>query len=137
MANLHNPAFIKKLRKQFLQWRTALWLRLQSLWLAIYKKNKYAQTIDEHIQQYIHQPHTTLSFLKALIHNPGATGAILPSSKYLANAMAAYIPLVENSFVVELGAGTGSITKAMLDRGIAAKRIIAIDFKEDLIYMRI
>lgn len=75
----------------------------------------------------IEQHATTLSFLKALIMNPRATGAILPSSKRLARAMVSHIDFIENSLVVELGAGTGVITQAMLDRGIPPQQIIAIE----------
>jgi phosphatidylethanolamine/phosphatidyl-N-methylethanolamine N-methyltransferase len=133
MNKLYKSDFINMIWDQVLQLRNALWLRLQSLWLTLYKKNKYAKAIDTHLQRYIHQPHTTVSFLKALIQHPAATGAILPSSKYLAKTMASYIPLVQDSFIVELGAGTGVITKALLDHGIAAKRIIAIEYVPELV----
>jgi len=74
----------------------------------------------------------TFSFLKALAINPRATGAILPSSKRLARMMAAQINIVEEGLVVELGAGTGVITQAILDRGISPRQIIAVEYAPHL-----
>jgi phospholipid N-methyltransferase len=66
-------------------------------------------------------------FLKALATNPRAMGAILPSSKYLAQEMAACIVPNEEGVIVELGAGTGVMTEAMLELNIAPDKIIAIE----------
>ena len=52
---------------------------------------------------------------KALANFP-MVGAISPSSKYLANAMLEPLPLERTRIAVELGAGTGAITSALLDR---------------------
>lgn len=59
--------------------------------------------------------------------NPREVGSALPSSKYLAKAMTNYIPLKKNHLVVELGPGTGVITKAILHRGIDAKNLIIVE----------
>ena len=75
----------------------------------------------------------TLSFLKALVMNPRATGAILPSSKRLARAMVAHIKFTDETLVVELGAGTGVITQAMLDCGIPSQQIIAVEYSPHLV----
>lgn len=75
----------------------------------------------------------TLAFLKALVINPKTTGALLPSSKQLAKAMASYITLSEKGLVVELGAGTGMITQAILDTGISPEQVIAIECVPHLI----
>ena len=65
-------------------------------------------------------------FLKALLWHPKTTGALLPSSKYLANCMARQIVRPNNGLVIELGGGTGAITKA-ISQHIDTKNIIVIE----------
>lgn len=73
------------------------------------------------------------SFLKALAHNPRETGAIFPSSRFLAKEMAAHVLKDSNGIVVELGAGTGAVTQALLKSGILPVNIIAIESSKDLV----
>lgn len=65
-------------------------------------------------------------FIREIAHNPGAMGAAWPSSKHLANSVAAETP-TDSGLVIELGAGTGVVTEALLERGIKAKDLIAIE----------
>src|ERR1700730_7900166 len=67
------------------------------------------------------------SFFKAILINPRAMGTICPSTHYLANEMASQIPLDCQGIIIELGAGTGVVTEALLAHGIDPKRIIVID----------
>jgi len=67
------------------------------------------------------------SFLKALIHNPREMGAIFPSSSFLAKEMAAHVLKNREGVVVELGAGTGVITKALLRSGVQPGNIIIVE----------
>jgi phospholipid N-methyltransferase len=67
------------------------------------------------------------AFLKSLIMNPQATGAVFPSSRYLAKVMAAGVCLPNDGLVIELGAGTGAITEALLASGVAAERFVVIE----------
>jgi len=53
-----------------------------------------------------------VELLFALLRNPASTGAVLPSSRRLANAMAN--AALGADAVVELGAGTGPVTEALL-----------------------
>jgi phosphatidylethanolamine/phosphatidyl-N-methylethanolamine N-methyltransferase len=69
---------------------------------------------------------TTLFLLEWLV-NPQRTGAITPSSKRLANAMARWLPTDPDSFVLELGPGTGAVTQALLEHGLAEERLVAIE----------
>jgi phosphatidylethanolamine/phosphatidyl-N-methylethanolamine N-methyltransferase len=73
-----------------------------------------------------------LSFYKALFKNPRAIGAIIPSSGFLAQAVAKSVLLKEDQIVIEIGAGTGVITKGLLDAGIAPERIIPIESSDVL-----
>ena len=74
-----------------------------------------------------------VAFVKSFLKNPKAMGAIYPSSKRLAKIMASYAVFSQNQLIVELGAGTGAITQAMLNRGIPPERIIAIESSLDLV----
>lgn len=71
-------------------------------------------------------------FGRELLANPGATGALCPSSPRLGRRMASFIPKEHKGFVVELGAGTGSVTSELLARGISPKKLIPIEMSEKL-----
>lgn len=66
-------------------------------------------------------------FMKELVANPFRIGAPSPSSKELARAMSQEVPWPINSKIVELGAGTGAITQALLERGIPPEQIIMVE----------
>lgn len=70
----------------------------------------------------------TLRFIGRLITQPRTVGAIAPSSKALARAMAAQIDAGGEGPVLELGPGTGVATGALIARGIAPERITAIEY---------
>ena len=53
-----------------------------------------------------------LSLLSCMLKNPSSTGCLVPSSRYLAKAMAE--ASAKADWVLELGAGTGAITKALI-----------------------
>lgn len=55
------------------------------------------------------------SFFRAWLAHPWLTGGIQPSSPQLVAAMIAAVPVHTAKVVVELGAGTGVITRAILD----------------------
>lgn len=66
-------------------------------------------------------------FLREWLHHPAAIGAVWPSSTRLARRMAACVPRSGDGLVVELGAGTGAVTQALLDRGICAHRLVVVE----------
>lgn len=67
-------------------------------------------------------------FLKAWVENPGTTGAVSPSGKFLARTMARYVDPDLPGPVIELGPGTGPVTQALIDRGIAPERLVLIEY---------
>jgi phosphatidylethanolamine/phosphatidyl-N-methylethanolamine N-methyltransferase len=69
---------------------------------------------------------TTL-FLQEWLGNPRRTGSIVPSSRRLAAAMARWLPANPESYVLELGPGTGAVTAALLKRGLREDRLVAIE----------
>jgi phospholipid N-methyltransferase len=68
----------------------------------------------------LHQTHTSDDFghfFRGWIRNPLAIGAFAPSGKSLAKLMAKDV--MRGDRVVELGAGTGTVTAALLENGVA------------------
>jgi phosphatidylethanolamine/phosphatidyl-N-methylethanolamine N-methyltransferase len=65
--------------------------------------------------------------LKLWLKNPLKIGAVAASSPELAAAMARHIPLQEPGFVVELGGGTGPVTRAILEAGVPAERLAVVE----------
>lgn len=56
------------------------------------------------------------TFVGEAITNFGTVAAISPSSRFLATAMVEPLPLARTRIALELGAGTGAITHALLDQ---------------------
>ncbi len=66
-------------------------------------------------------------FLYNWLRAPLQTGAFMPSSGPLVRTMAAQLDPGHDGFVVELGAGTGVVTRALLERGVHAERLVVIE----------
>ncbi len=65
--------------------------------------------------------------LKLWLKNPMKIGTVAPSSAELANAMARHIPHHADGYIVELGGGTGPVTRAILEAGVPPDRLIVIE----------
>lgn len=66
-------------------------------------------------------------FARELLNRPLAVGAVWPSSSQLAKEMAARVPAEGEGLIVELGGGTGAVTQALLERGIAPERLLVVE----------
>lgn len=71
-------------------------------------------------------------FLKALWQQPRRMGAVAPSSPYLAEAMVKPINGNSADYVIEIGAGTGAITGALLQHGVSIEKLIVVESSEEL-----
>ncbi len=71
-------------------------------------------------------------FIFAAMRSPFKIGALLPSSKALARAMASGVDLNRAGAVVELGAGTGVVTHALLQVGVKPENLVVIERDESL-----
>jgi phospholipid N-methyltransferase len=69
---------------------------------------------------------TPALFLREWLGRPATVGALCPSSPRLARQMAAAVP-AGDGLVIELGGGTGAVTQALLDRGVARERLVVIE----------
>jgi len=72
--------------------------------------------------------HRQRRFLGTLVREPLSVGAVAPSSRRLAGHMVADI--VPGSRVIELGAGTGAVTRAILDSGVTPNDLLVIEQNE-------
>lgn len=71
----------------------------------------------------------SLRFIGRLVAKPKLVGAITPSSRALANAIAAQMP--RNGPILEIGPGTGVATAALIERGVAPEQITAIEYDRE------
>jgi len=74
-----------------------------------------------------------LQFLQAFLKNPLNVGAIAPSSPELAAEMLAGITPDDDNIVLELGVGTGAITKFLRSAIPSRGSYLGIELDEDLV----
>lgn len=81
-------------------------------------------------------PAGTALFLKRWLRQPLAMGAVMPSGPLLTRALAETAVREmqgRDGHVVELGAGTGEVTKALLATGIAPDRLVLVERDPELV----
>ena len=77
--------------------------------------------------------HTALGlFWRRLFSNPLGIGAVLPSTPGLARRMAREVVLRDGEAVVELGPGTGTVTRALIAAGVPEDRLILVERDEEM-----
>jgi phosphatidylethanolamine/phosphatidyl-N-methylethanolamine N-methyltransferase len=67
-------------------------------------------------------------FLKSLVAAPRLTGAVAPSGRALARAMAVATGSPPHGLIVELGPGTGPVTRSLIEAGVAPKRLVLVEY---------
>jgi phosphatidylethanolamine/phosphatidyl-N-methylethanolamine N-methyltransferase len=67
-------------------------------------------------------------FIRSWMEEPLATGAVMPSGKPLARTMARYVNPDVRGPIIELGAGTGAVTTALVEQGVAPGRMMLVEF---------
>lgn len=68
-----------------------------------------------------------LMFLGKFLRNPRHVGSVTPSSRALAREMARAVPVSPSAVVVELGPGTGALTRQVIEVLAPGERFLAID----------
>lgn len=76
---------------------------------------------------------TLVLFAREILSRPREIGAACPSSPILGKAMAKALPLPIKGMVIELGAGTGTITAALLARGIPPNKLLILERSPNLV----
>jgi phosphatidylethanolamine/phosphatidyl-N-methylethanolamine N-methyltransferase len=87
----------------------------------------FLRTYNIVARQLLAQISAARLFLQEWVQRPQQIGAIFPSSRHLSQAMADWLPADSDEYVLELGPGTGSVTEAMLNRGLRHDRLIALE----------
>ena len=72
-----------------------------------------------------------IRFIRGMIDKPRSVGAIMPTSSVTARKMAGLADPASGLPVLELGPGTGVITRAILARGIPAEKIVSIEYSTE------
>lgn len=72
-----------------------------------------------------------IRFFRGMMQGPKTVGAIAPTSSITARRMASVANPHSGLPVLELGPGTGVITKAILERGVKPKDLVSIEYSED------
>jgi phosphatidylethanolamine/phosphatidyl-N-methylethanolamine N-methyltransferase len=67
-------------------------------------------------------------FLKSLVATPRLTGAVAPSGRALARAMAAAAGSPSHGLVIELGPGTGPVTRSLIETGLPPARLALVEY---------
>lgn len=75
-----------------------------------------------------------LRFFRGWMDKPRAVGSIVPTSSVTARRMASVIDVSSGLPVLELGPGTGVITKAILQTGVAPGNVWSIEYSRDFVH---
>ncbi|QSX75282.1 methyltransferase domain-containing protein [Lysobacter arenosi] len=76
-------------------------------------------------------PKGSWTFFRQWLRNPARMAAVAPSGRDLAAAMVTALPEGARR-VIELGGGTGAITRALLARGILGRELMVLELNEEL-----
>jgi phosphatidylethanolamine/phosphatidyl-N-methylethanolamine N-methyltransferase len=82
-------------------------------------KRKLTEKFDEDIR-----------FFKGWIDKPKSVGTPFATSPYTGRAMASVIDTASGLPVLEIGPGTGTITRAILGRGVAPEQLYSVEYSE-------
>lgn len=74
-----------------------------------------------------------LKFFKGWIDKPKTVGSIIPTSSVTAKRMASIIDTKSGLPVLEVGPGTGVITKAILARGVKPESLTCVEYSHDFV----
>ncbi|MEP9374491.1 phospholipid N-methyltransferase PmtA [Mesorhizobium sp. KR1-2] len=74
-----------------------------------------------------------LRFFKGWMDRPKAVGAIIPTSSITARRMASVVNSASGLPVLELGPGTGVVTRAILARGVAPEKLYAVEYSREFV----
>lgn len=69
-----------------------------------------------------------MRFIATWLQHPLKVGAVSPSSRALARALAAEVDPSIPGPVIELGPGTGPVTEALVARGISPERLVLVEY---------
>lgn len=84
------------------------------------------------VKRRLRKPRRRAMFLAVWARAPRAVGALFPSSRFLARRIAAQVDVHRPGWVIELGAGTGSVTRALVAAGVKPERLLVVELDRRL-----
>ncbi|GLS19055.1 methyltransferase [Labrys miyagiensis] len=70
-------------------------------------------------------------FFRSWTEKPMQLGSVTPSSRILSKVMASHVDPASEGPVVEIGPGTGPITQALVEHGIAEERLVLVEYSPE------
>lgn len=67
-------------------------------------------------------------FIRSWFDSPLKAGAVSPSGRFLARAMAQCVNPAAPGRIVELGPGTGPVTEALIARGVPVEKLVLVEY---------
>jgi phosphatidylethanolamine/phosphatidyl-N-methylethanolamine N-methyltransferase len=92
-------------------------------------RGEFAPAPESHAPRRVAHP---LLFLKSWLAHPLRMGSVVPSSKALCRRVVREAWPAPGRAVLELGAGTGVISRALLAAGLAPERLIVVEIEPDM-----
>jgi phosphatidylethanolamine/phosphatidyl-N-methylethanolamine N-methyltransferase len=71
-------------------------------------------------------------FFKRWLANPLQMGSVIPSSRTLSRRIAALVERAPDDVVLEIGAGTGVISRALLAAGVPAEKLAVVEIVPEM-----
>jgi phosphatidylethanolamine/phosphatidyl-N-methylethanolamine N-methyltransferase len=72
-----------------------------------------------------------IRFFKGWVKNPKNVGSVIPTSELMAKRMASVVDTHSGLPVLELGPGTGVITRAILQRGLRQDQLYCVEYSPE------
>lgn len=92
--------------------------------------------MSHHLQARQEAPRGTIAnaglFFRRWLANPLQMGSIVPSSATLCRQVAEHAACAPDEAVLELGAGTGVISRALLDGGLPPRRLVLVEIVPEM-----
>jgi len=96
------------------------------------KRDDIGKKIEDQFRQFERKKGIRLDdevrFIRSWIERPLSIGAVTPSGRLLARTMARYVDPASEGPIVELGPGTGPVTEALVEAGVAPSRLVLVEF---------
>jgi phosphatidylethanolamine/phosphatidyl-N-methylethanolamine N-methyltransferase len=102
------------------------WTSKQAVYIHYYS---FHWRVSQNFQVLLHPMNNSdlITFARSWLQAPKTIGAAVPSGRGLAKLMASQVDPHGDGLVVELGAGTGVITRALMARGVDPARLLVVE----------
>ena len=71
-------------------------------------------------------------FFRRFLAHPTRVGSLFPSSPSLSRMIAAQVGRADGEYVIEIGGGTGTVTRAILSSGVPDDKLIVVEIDKEM-----